>query len=62
MSTQAGNNRDLVFCHQCENEWYRDEHGLECPDCHSDVVEIVSAPSCGLLLPRFRANVSGVLD
>jgi len=34
--------RDMVYCHQCENEWYRDEHGLACPDCHSDFTEVVS--------------------
>ena len=34
--------RELVFCYACENEWHRDEHGLECPSCHSDIVEIVS--------------------
>lgn len=30
-----------MFCHRCENEWYRDEHGLTCPECHSDFTEIV---------------------
>lgn len=35
--------RDVVFCYECEHEWYRDEHGLTCPDCQSDFVEIVSA-------------------
>ncbi|OJD34482.1 ring finger domain protein [Diplodia corticola] len=34
-------NREMVFCHQCENEWYRDEHGLTCPDCHSEFTEII---------------------
>lgn len=33
--------RDIVFCHQCENEWYRDEGGLTCPECQSDFTEIV---------------------
>ncbi|KAF2723382.1 hypothetical protein K431DRAFT_283182 [Polychaeton citri CBS 116435] len=33
--------RDMVYCHQCENEWYRDEHGLTCPDCQSDFTEII---------------------
>ena len=33
---------ELLFCHACENEWHRDEHGLECPECHSDIVEVVS--------------------
>lgn len=35
-------NRELVFCHQCENEWYRDEHGLVCPECTSEFTEVVS--------------------
>lgn len=33
--------RELVFCHQCREEWYRDEHGLVCPRCMGDFVEIV---------------------
>ena len=33
--------RELVFCHACENEWYRDQGGLECPQCHSDIVEVI---------------------
>lgn len=36
-----GRQRELVYCHQCENEWYRDEHGLVCPRCTSDAVEII---------------------
>ncbi|KAK4969245.1 hypothetical protein LTR66_011733 [Elasticomyces elasticus] len=35
--------REMVFCHQCENEWYRDEHGLVCPDCESEFTEIIEA-------------------
>jgi E3 ubiquitin-protein ligase RNF115/126 len=34
--------RDMMFCHECADEWYRDEHGLTCPECHSDFTEIVS--------------------
>ncbi|KAF1992556.1 hypothetical protein K402DRAFT_388203 [Aulographum hederae CBS 113979] len=35
--------RELMFCHLCENEWYRDEHGLACPQqgCGSDFTEII---------------------
>ncbi|KAK4130787.1 hypothetical protein BT67DRAFT_452237 [Trichocladium antarcticum] len=34
--------REVVFCHACENEWYRDEHGsLTCPSCESSFIEIV---------------------
>ncbi|WPG97861.1 Hypothetical protein R9X50_00064300 [Acrodontium crateriforme] len=35
--------RDVMFCHECENEWYRDEHGLSCPECHSDFAEVIEA-------------------
>jgi Zn finger protein HypA/HybF involved in hydrogenase expression len=35
--------REVVFCHACENEWYREEHALlKCPRCDSDITEIVS--------------------
>ena len=35
--------REMMYCHQCENEWYRDEHGLECPECHGDFTEVIEA-------------------
>ena len=38
---QQPQQRELVFCHQCENEWYRDEHGIICPECHGDFTEII---------------------
>lgn len=44
--------RDIVYCHECENEWYRDESGLTCPDCHSDFTEIVE----GANDPRAQAH------
>lgn len=34
--------REVVFCHQCQNEWWRDEHGLCCPRCDSDITEIIA--------------------
>ncbi|KAK4544530.1 hypothetical protein LTR36_004102 [Oleoguttula mirabilis] len=40
---QPPRQRDMVYCHQCENEWYRDEHGLTCPECQSDFTEIIEA-------------------
>ncbi|KAL8824206.1 MAG: hypothetical protein Q9191_005225 [Dirinaria sp. TL-2023a] len=43
MADHAGQQRELVFCHQCENEWHRDEHGLQCPQCHSEFVEVIEA-------------------
>ena len=41
MAERGGVERQMVFCHQCENEWYRSEHGLQCPRCQSEAVEIV---------------------
>lgn len=38
----ASGNREVVYCWQCENEWYRDAHGLICPRCEGEVTEIVS--------------------
>ena len=49
MADHGGQQRELVFCHACSNEWLRDQHGLQCPDCHSDVVEIVGLPDFSLL-------------
>ncbi|PTB64005.1 hypothetical protein BBK36DRAFT_1171449 [Trichoderma citrinoviride] len=34
--------REVVYCHACSHEWYRDEQGLLCPSCDSDITEIVS--------------------
>jgi predicted amidophosphoribosyltransferase len=44
--------RDMMFCHECADEWYRDEQGLTCPECGSDFTEIVSLCLCTLLLAR----------
>ncbi|KAK2728264.1 RING finger domain-containing protein [Colletotrichum kahawae] len=33
--------RDVVYCHACSNEWWQDEHGLQCPRCDSEITEIV---------------------
>ncbi|KAG9256486.1 uncharacterized protein F5Z01DRAFT_672468 [Emericellopsis atlantica] len=38
----ATGDREVVFCHACSNEWYRDQHGLICPQCEGDIIEIVS--------------------
>lgn len=46
--------RDVVYCHQCENEWYRDTHGIICPRCDSEATEIVSGPK----LLYFSTNTS----
>lgn len=39
---QPSGHRDMMFCHECQDEWYRDMHGLTCPECGSDFTEIVS--------------------
>lgn len=36
--------QELVFCHECENEWYKTGPGLTCPACRSDFTEIVWIP------------------
>lgn len=41
----AAGPREVVYCHQCENEWYKDEHGLICPRCEGEVTEIVTPES-----------------
>lgn len=33
--------RELVYCHACASEWYKDDRGLECPNCHGGAVEII---------------------
>jgi len=35
--------REMMFCHECHDEWYRDQHGIICPECDSEFTEIVSA-------------------
>lgn len=37
--------RELMFCHECNDEWYRDQHGIICPECGSEFTEVVGAPS-----------------
>jgi len=39
----ATSGREVVFCHFCNHEWYKDEHGdsLACPECHQEASEIV---------------------
>ncbi|KAI3320051.1 hypothetical protein HD806DRAFT_525035 [Xylariaceae sp. AK1471] len=36
--------REIVFCHGCRHEWYRDEHpgSFACPSCQGEFTEIVS--------------------
>ncbi|KAJ2907343.1 RING finger domain-containing protein [Zalerion maritima] len=34
--------REVVYCHSCRNEWFRDEGGLRCPNCEGEIIEIVS--------------------
>jgi len=34
--------REVVYCHQCENEWYQDDDGLVCPRCDGEATEIIT--------------------
>ncbi|KAK1755796.1 hypothetical protein QBC47DRAFT_401960 [Echria macrotheca] len=44
LDTSGG--REVVFCHACRHEWYRDPHqDLHCPSCGSEITEIVEAAS-----------------
>ncbi|KAE9993808.1 hypothetical protein Vi05172_g8881 [Venturia inaequalis] len=42
----------MVMCHECEEEWYRQEHGLICPQCRSEFVEILEDMPRQDSLPR----------
>ncbi|KAF1976501.1 hypothetical protein BU23DRAFT_565669 [Bimuria novae-zelandiae CBS 107.79] len=35
--------REMMFCHECHDEWYRDERGIICPECGSEFTEIIEA-------------------
>jgi hypothetical protein len=40
----AAAGREVVFCHACQNEWFRTENdNLICPRCESSFTEIVGA-------------------
>lgn len=48
----ASQGREVVFCHACQNEWYRDEQPtLDCPRCQGEITEIVSASPHTALSP-----------
>ncbi|KAI0022520.1 hypothetical protein F4780DRAFT_777585 [Xylariomycetidae sp. FL0641] len=40
----ATQGREVVYCHGCHHEWYKDEqsNNLDCPRCHGEITEIVS--------------------
>ncbi|KAL9000381.1 MAG: hypothetical protein Q9169_000898 [Polycauliona sp. 2 TL-2023] len=40
MSAQTGQS-EMLFCHQCENEWRGNPSDLQCPRCESEFVEVV---------------------
>ncbi|KAF4125268.1 E3 ubiquitin-protein ligase RNF115/126 [Geosmithia morbida] len=37
----ATGGREVVYCHACRHEWYRDQHGIVCPHCDGDITEII---------------------
>ncbi|KAI1333084.1 hypothetical protein F5Y16DRAFT_2620 [Xylariaceae sp. FL0255] len=41
----ATDGRDVVYCHNCEHEWYQDQHpdATACPVCGGEFIEIVDA-------------------
>lgn len=41
-TTQNSGQREMMFCHECHDEWYRDQRGIICPECGSEFTEIVS--------------------
>lgn len=41
MSSAMNPDPQTVMCHECEEEWYRQEHGLVCPACGSEFVELI---------------------
>ncbi|RDL35751.1 uncharacterized protein BP5553_06363 [Venustampulla echinocandica] len=38
----ASGPREVVYCHQCDNEWWRDGESLTCPRCQHEFTEIVT--------------------
>ncbi|KAI9746219.1 MAG: hypothetical protein M1818_000900 [Claussenomyces sp. TS43310] len=54
----ATGDREVVYCHQCEHEWYRDEHGLICPNCQGEATEIISPEND----PRDMDDTAGPSD
>ena len=39
LDTSGG--REVVYCHECDRQWYRDDYGLPCPGCGGEITEIV---------------------
>ncbi|KAI4162498.1 MAG: hypothetical protein LQ342_003913 [Letrouitia transgressa] len=37
--------QEIVFCHRCHNEWHQARHGLKCPQCDSEAVEVIELGS-----------------
>ena len=48
----------MIFCHTCQNEWFEDEHGLECPVCNSNNVVVVSRSKASYLIGKAFAAAS----
>ncbi|KAK0619898.1 hypothetical protein B0T14DRAFT_219068 [Immersiella caudata] len=50
----AASGREVVLCHQCRHEWYRDQReSLACPLCNSEAVEIVEPNNDPRAFPEF---------
>ncbi|KUI68551.1 putative RING finger protein P32A8.03c [Cytospora mali] len=48
--------REVVFCHSCSNEWYNDQHGLQCPRCRSEICEIITPENDPRDIPPESSN------
>ncbi|KAL7755307.1 hypothetical protein ACKLNR_015064 [Fusarium oxysporum f. sp. zingiberi] len=40
---QPDGNRNIIYCISCAAEWYKDEKGLRCPECESELVSVLVA-------------------
>ncbi|KAI9715821.1 MAG: protein transport protein bos1 [Chrysothrix sp. TS-e1954] len=44
MSGRRQSQRERVYCHRCESEWFHDEQGLSpCPECNNQITEILDS-------------------
>ena len=53
--SRQGQSGELVFCHNCDHRWYKEEHGLVCPRCNSEFTELVCHCLLWKIPPLFAA-------
>ncbi|PHH71970.1 hypothetical protein CDD82_6233 [Ophiocordyceps australis] len=49
---------ELVYCHACTHEWHRDGANIDCPECGSDITEIINPDND----PREPENLGSVFS